>query len=102
MIFQGGVAVNQGMEKSFEDVLGIPILVSPHYAVSGAIGAALLAQENYRGEPSHFKGAWVLDYDFTIRGSECQDCPNHCEIVEIFQNGQKISSWGSRCGKRNM
>ncbi|NQS90673.1 2-hydroxyglutaryl-CoA dehydratase [Patescibacteria group bacterium] len=101
VVFQGGVAANQGMKKAFEDVLGIPILVPPHYVVSGAIGVALLAQEYYRGKPSCFKGPQVLDYDFTTRGFECQDCPNQCEIVEIFQNGQKISSWGSRCGKRN-
>lgn len=102
IIFQGGVAANQGMKRAFEDVLEIPILVPPHYAVSGAIGAALLAQEYYRGEPSRFKGPALLEYDFTTRGFECQDCPNQCEVVEIFQNGKRISSWGSRCGKWNI
>lgn len=101
VIFQGGVAANQGMKKAFEEVLKVPILVPADYAVTGAIGAAILAQEYYQGKPSFFKGVEVIEYDFTARGFECQDCPNQCEIVEIFQNGEKISSWGSRCGKRN-
>lgn len=101
VIFQGGVAANQGMKKAFEDILKTPILVSPDYAVTGAIGAAILAQESYNGKASCFKGAQVLENNFTTRGFECQDCPNQCEIIEIFQNGRKISCWGSRCGKRN-
>ena len=101
VIFQGGVAANQGMKRAFEDVLKIPILVPSDYAVTGAIGVAILAQENCQAESSRFKGVRILEDDFTTRGFECQDCPNQCEIVEIFQNGEKISSWGSRCGKRN-
>ena len=102
LMFQGGVAANQGMRKAFEDVLEVPVLIPPYYAVTGAIGVALLAQESYQGKPSRFKGSQIVDYDFTSRGFECQDCPNQCEIVEIFENGEKICSWGSRCGKRNM
>lgn len=98
-IFQGGVAANQGIKKAFEDILKIPILVSPHYEVSGAIGAALLAQEDCRDRPSRFKGPELINYSFTTRGFECHDCPNQCEVVEIFQNKKRISCWGSRCKK---
>jgi predicted CoA-substrate-specific enzyme activase len=42
--FQGGVAANPGMVKAFESVLGLAsgtLLIPKHYALMGAIGAAL-------------------------------------------------------------
>lgn len=102
VVFQGGVAANQGMKKAFEDILKTPVLIPPDYAVTGAIGVAIIAQEGYNGGVSCFKGAQVLEDDFSTRGFECHDCPNQCEIVEIFQNGRRISCWGSRCEKWNM
>jgi len=102
VLFQGGVAANPGIRKAFEDILELPILVPPYYAVSGAIGAALVAEENYAGKPSCFKGESIFETEYTSRGFECKDCPNQCEIVEIFQNKKKVACWGSRCEKWNM
>ncbi len=102
VVFQGGVAANLGMRKAFEDVLKLSILVPPSYAVTGAIGAALLAKENYTGKPSRFKGETLLRHKYVTRGFECDGCPNQCEIVEILQNNEIIARWGSRCGKWNM
>ncbi len=42
VVFQGGVAANTGMKRAFEEALGYPVVVPPHYDVMGAIGAALL------------------------------------------------------------
>ena len=45
--FQGGVAANKGMIKAFKKVLGInEILIPAHFEVTGAIGAALKAQNS--------------------------------------------------------
>ncbi len=102
IIFQGGVAANKGIKKAFEDVLKTSVYVPPFHAVTGAIGAAILAEENYReGKLSSFKGIRILEDEFVTKGFECKDCANQCEIINIFQNGKKISSWGSRCGKWN-
>ncbi|MBC7188733.1 2-hydroxyglutaryl-CoA dehydratase, partial [Candidatus Aerophobetes bacterium] len=102
VLFQGGVAANPGIKKAFEDILRVPIIVPPYYAVSGAIGAALLARENYTGRPSFFKGESIFKTKYKSRVFECRECPNLCEIVEIFQNEEKIACWGSRCEKWNM
>jgi predicted CoA-substrate-specific enzyme activase len=42
-VMTGGVAKNIGVVKAMEKKLGIPIEVSPHAQVNGAIGAAVLA-----------------------------------------------------------
>ena len=45
IMMTGGVAKNIGVVKALEDKIGQPIEVSPHSQVTGAIGAALLAQK---------------------------------------------------------
>ena len=46
VVFQGGVAANQGMIRAFEDTLEMKVEVPQHNHVMGAIGAALLAHEH--------------------------------------------------------
>jgi activator of 2-hydroxyglutaryl-CoA dehydratase len=58
IIFQGGVAFNQGIVKALQEELGTGVIVPPHHEVMGAIGAALLVHEeviNTQGR-SKFKG----------------------------------------------
>ena len=43
--FQGGVAANPGMRRAFKEVLGLSdegLIIPPHFASTGAIGAALV------------------------------------------------------------
>ena len=42
--FQGGVAANAGMKKAFEKALGHEVIIPKHFAVMGALGAAILAR----------------------------------------------------------
>ena len=46
VVFQGGVAANQGMIRAFEEALGTEIITPPYFLVMGAIGAALVAREH--------------------------------------------------------
>ncbi|MZP29998.1 hypothetical protein GTO91_09805 [Heliobacterium undosum] len=49
VIFQGGLAANQGVVKSFRESLGLSdedFIIAEHYEVMGAIGAALWSQVN--------------------------------------------------------
>jgi predicted CoA-substrate-specific enzyme activase len=58
IIFQGGVAFNQGIVKALQEELGTEVIVPPHHEVMGAIGAALLVHEevvNTQGK-TNFKG----------------------------------------------
>ncbi|MDD4359518.1 MAG: acyl-CoA dehydratase activase [Syntrophaceticus sp.] len=99
--FQGGVAANAGIKKAFEQSLGHEVIVPKHFAVMGAFGVAILAREKVEQnkEETKFKGFEVTDFSYQTRSFECKSCPNHCEIVQFFQNGEVIARWGSRCGK---
>ncbi|UYP47052.1 hypothetical protein NEF87_003337 [Candidatus Lokiarchaeum ossiferum] len=101
IMFQGGVAANKGIRRAFEQSLGHKVHVPEHYDVMGAIGAAILAQEEIekRPRPSKFYGWDIPEMTFETTGFECADCPNVCEIVEIRKNSELVARWGSKCGK---
>jgi predicted CoA-substrate-specific enzyme activase len=101
IMFQGGVAANEGMKEAFEKFLNQEVIIPEHYDVMGAIGAAILALEDMSkvARESTFFGWDIPDIEFKTTGFECEGCPNICEIVEIHKNGGLIARWGSRCGK---
>ena len=45
ILFQGGVTNNPAVVAAFEAITGKKIIVPPHFDVTGAIGAAMLARE---------------------------------------------------------
>jgi predicted CoA-substrate-specific enzyme activase len=105
VVFQGGVAANVGMVRAFEEALGMPVTVPPHYNVMGAIGAAILAQEHmsYNGKnPTRFRGWEMSEINYETSSFECQGCPNLCEVVQIKVGGEILARWGGRCGKWEM
>lgn len=100
IVFQGGVAANQGMRRAFEAALNAEVIVPRHFDVMGAIGAALLASETIcREGATRFHGFEITESVYQNHSWECQDCSNQCEIVDIVKDGRIIASWGSRCGK---
>jgi len=102
IVFQGGVAANIGIKKSFEEALGQEVLVPPHHDVMGAIGCCLLAKEHAaKGYITEFKGFDIINSGYNVKGIECQDCANLCEVIEIVQDGQIMARWGDKCGKWN-
>lgn len=81
IVLAGGVAYNPAIVSAFEQAYGDRISVSPHFAVSGALGAALLAREAQANDiatgkipagKTTFKG-WDLLDSATIRSSETDD-----------------------------
>jgi len=99
VVFQGGVAFNQGIIKALEEALDVKVLVPPHHELMGAIGAALLLHEEI-GDDSHetnFKGFEVSQTDFTVSSFICKACPNLCEIAQISVDGKVLARWGGRC-----
>ena len=100
--FQGGVAANSGIKKSFEEHLGFEIIVHENFLTMGAIGAAMLAREHLsiNDTPTTFKGFNVGDMKFIPKAFNCGDCPNQCEITYVEDGeGEIIARWGDRCGK---
>ncbi len=99
IIFQGGVAFNQGIVKALQEELGAEVIVPPHHEVMGAIGAALLVHEEMENSQngSKFKGFSVSEIKYHTSSFECQACPNLCEIAQLAVNGQVLAQWGGRC-----
>jgi len=99
VLFQGGVAANQGIKQAFERELGTEIHVPKFYPVMGAIGAALLAREKMDGAKTQFKGFRIVDVTCCTKNFICKDCENICEVVEFIMEEKAVSYWGDRCGK---
>ena len=100
VVFQGGVAANVGIKKSFEEALGVEVLVPDYHDVMGAVGCCLLAQENaFQNPKTQFKGFEIVDSSYEVRGRECKDCSNLCEVIEILQDNIMMARWGDKCGK---
>ena len=56
IVLQGGVDYNPGIVAAFQSAYGDRVQVSPVFSISGAYGAALLAQEAVGDAPSRFVG----------------------------------------------
>ena len=104
VFFQGGVAANVGMQRFLAETLDLPVHVPKNYDVMGAIGIAQIAKETLESQakPTTFLGWGMLHAEFSTRGYLCQNCPNQCEIVEIWRDGCFLASWGSRCGRQGV
>ena len=62
IFFQGGVTNNKAVVAAFEQVLGKKIIIPPHFDVTGAIGAAILAKRSMtEGQKTRFKGFGVSE-----------------------------------------
>ncbi len=59
IFFQGGVTNNKAVVAAFEYVTGKKITIPPHFDVTGAIGAAILAQRAMKkGQKTTFQRIW--------------------------------------------
>lgn len=100
VVFQGGVAANQGIRAAFEKELGGEVVIPAAFDLMGAVGAALLALEAAdAGAESGFRGFAVSEANCRTTAFDCKGCANWCEIVEVRLGGQVLARWGDRCGK---
>ena len=101
IFFQGGVTNNKAVVAAFEQVVGKNIIIPPHFDVTGAIGAAILAKRSMvEGQKTRFKGFGVRNASYKVSRFVCQGCTNHCEIRRVKIEGEKKSLYyGGRCEK---
>jgi len=101
VVFQGGVAANSGMRQAFARMLNTEIIVPPYFNVMGALGAALIALFEQEKLPykTRFKGFKVKDAEFNTENFECQNCPNLCEVVKIYEDNLVVGYLNDRCGR---
>lgn len=98
VLLQGGVSANLGILRAFENALGCSVIVPSHHLVMGAYGAALLAMETGI-DKSRFRGSGIWAHHIRTQSVNCEDCPDHCEIIEILDAGEVVGRTGGRCGK---
>ena len=101
IFFQGGTAYNNAVAAAFSAITGKEIIVPPHNAVLGAIGAALLAKEKVTTSKlsTRFRGYDMSVVDYTLREFTCKGCGNQCSIQEFKVEGEK-TFWGDKCSDR--
>lgn len=101
IFFQGGVTNNKAVVAAFQKVLGKKIIIPPHFDVTGAIGAAILAQRSMTNDQkTRFKGFGIRNASYDITRFTCQGCTNHCEIRRVKIKGEdKSLFYGGRCEK---
>jgi predicted CoA-substrate-specific enzyme activase len=99
IFFQGGVTNNKGVVAAFEQVTGKKIIIPPHFDVTGAIGAAMLARDAVKNK-TRFKGFGISNVPFTLSRFTCKACSNQCQIRKVQIEGEKKSLfYGGRCEK---
>ncbi|HDZ41197.1 MAG TPA: CoA activase [Bacteroidetes bacterium] len=101
IFFQGGVTNNKSVVAAFERVTGKKITIPPHFDVTGAIGAAILAREQMtEGGKTRFKGFEISNKTYSVKRFTCQACSNNCDIQSIRIEGEeKALFYGGRCEK---
>ncbi|HLN55407.1 MAG TPA: acyl-CoA dehydratase activase [Bacteroidales bacterium] len=101
IFFQGGVTNNKAVVAAFEQVTGKKITIPPHFDVTGAIGAAILAEKSMAmGQKTRFRGFGVRNANYDLSRFVCPACTNHCEIRKVKIEGfDKPLFYGGRCEK---
>jgi len=98
IIFQGGVSENTGIRRAFKEILKKDLIIPRYNMVMGAYGAALIAL-NADIKKSCFRGYEICRRKIITKSFYCEDCPNHCEVVELVDSNEIIGRSGGRCQK---
>jgi predicted CoA-substrate-specific enzyme activase len=96
IVFQGGVSKNSAVVREFEKELGAKVYVDPNGHLMGALGMAVLSKKEKTEIPFSFD---IVNTEFLTRGTECNGCPNNCEIISVYRDGILVDSWGNKCPK---
>ena len=101
ILFQGGVANNEAVVSAFAQMTGKHITVPPHFDVTGAIGAAMLAREKVGSAGrTAFKGFSVSRTPYEISRFTCHSCENECDVRKVTIKGERRSLYyGDRCDR---
>lgn len=95
IVLQGGVDYNPGIVVAFQSAYGDRIQVSPIFSISGAYGAALLAQEAVGDAPSRFVG-----FDSPAKDAEDSRSAEIQKNIDFYKQADKLLLEGYT-GKRD-
>ncbi len=101
IVVQGGTFQNDAVLCAMEQYVGRQVIRAPYPGIMGAIGAALMAKEQFESgncEADIYRLDGLDDFSYEQRANEpCPFCTNHCKRTIItFSNGK---SWvtNNRC-----
>jgi len=100
IMFLGGVAANRAVVAAFSNLQGKTVTVPSEHKVSGALGAALLAAEEWKSRDrpqTRFRGFSVSGLDVKTRTFECHGCENLCEVSSVIVGNEKPKYFGGAC-----
>ncbi|HOM29277.1 MAG TPA: acyl-CoA dehydratase activase [Deltaproteobacteria bacterium] len=95
--FQGATAKNAALVAAFEQRLERPIFVSKYPHLTGALGAALILDEEHSGATA-FRGTGIHKRTIELCTEVCTICANHCKLTVAEIDGQTVAS-GFLCGR---
>jgi predicted nucleotide-binding protein (sugar kinase/HSP70/actin superfamily) len=95
--FQGATAKNKSLVAAFEQRLNRPIYVSKYCHLTGALGTALMLQENNISKTG-FRGIEIYREEIEIETETCTLCTNNCCISIANVSGEKVA-FGFMCGR---
>ena len=85
IVLQGGVDYNPGIVAAFQSAYGDRVQVSPVFSISGAYGAALLAQEAVGDAPSRFVG-----FDSPAQDAEDSRSAEIQKNIDFYKQADKL------------
>ncbi len=97
-VFQGATAKNKALIRCMEIELNHKVLVPKKPDLMGALGIALIAQKDFKGD-TNFRGFELMNADLRTTTFICGGCVNNCEVTQIYKDDVYGGSIGSRCGK---
>ena len=95
--FQGATAKNRSLVAAFEQRLNRPIYVSKYCHLTGALGTAIMLQEQGI-KKTGFRGSGIFREDIFIETEPCNLCYNNCCISVANISGEK-AAYGFMCGR---
>lgn len=98
VIVQGGTFYNDAVLRSFEIISGREVIRPNTAGLMGALGAALIAKERYKGTHTTLFGMEKLEkFDTHTTLRRCGLCSNNCLLtVNEFSDGREFIT-GNRC-----
>jgi len=97
-IFQSASAKNKAFIKCFEEAFKHKIEIPKYCGEMGAIGSAIIVC-NDPPIQTKFKGFQIANKEYQTEIRICEDCPNNCELMELYEDSKLVGILGSRCGK---
>ena len=100
IVVQGGTFYNKAVLRAFEKVAGVEATCPDISGLMGAFGAALIARQNYVGQPTKMLSTEdILSLTYTQASRRCGGCSNNCMLTVNKFPGGRVHVTGNRCEK---